>query len=276
MEHNFFIRKRNDGRYEGRINVNSKYKSFYGKTEIEVRKKIEEKINSRIYQISNKKSSKKEARVFTPFELNYFLTCIRSHPMGNLFEFQLNTGLRIGEVLGLQWSDINLLENEVSVIQSLGYKKSVSGRFEKVLSTTKNKKHRKVPLNDNARNILMKINNSSTNSSKFVFCNTSGKVPSRRSIELSLKEIFELMVTQISKDQNKDEIYISLKPFTSHTLRHTFTTIAIDNGISIKVLSEWLGHSSIKVTGDCYGHLLDNTVSKSKDILNSIFKWWSK
>lgn len=49
---------------------------------------------------------------------------------------------------------------------------------------------------------------------------------------------------------------VALPTFTAHCMRHTFATRALEAGIPIKVVSEWLGHSTIRVTADTYLHVL--------------------
>ena len=49
---------------------------------------------------------------------------------------------------------------------------------------------------------------------------------------------------------------VTLPTFTAHSLRHTFATRALEADIPLKVVSEWLGHSTVRVTGDVYSHVL--------------------
>ncbi|WP_096439746.1 tyrosine-type recombinase/integrase [Alteribacter populi] len=55
-------------------------------------------------------------------------------------------------------------------------------------------------------------------------------------------------------------------------MRHTYATLGLSNGVSLKMVSELLGHSTISITADIYGHILDDAKrNASNEIFNSIF-----
>lgn len=63
----------------------------------------------------------------------------------------------------------------------------------------------------------------------------------------------------------------NLQNVTIHTLRHTFATRSIENGVDLKVLQELLGHSTITVTADIYGHVLLPKKREAMDRLKSVY-----
>jgi integrase len=62
------------------------------------------------------------------------------------------------------------------------------------------------------------------------------------------------------------------KGFTFHGLRHTHASYLIASGVPIKVISERLGHSSIAMTMDIYGHLLDGQDEAASDAFDQALK----
>jgi Phage integrase family len=67
-------------------------------------------------------------------------------------------------------------------------------------------------------------------------------------------------------------------PAGLHTLRHSAASVMLTQGVPLKVVSEILGHSSIAITGDVYGHVAPDVSRGVMDILGAAFgdRWWSK
>lgn len=55
-----------------------------------------------------------------------------------------------------------------------------------------------------------------------------------------------------------------------HTLRHSAATAWLENGINLKAVSDLLGHASISITADCYGHVTDATSQTAMDTLSAV------
>lgn len=63
--------------------------------------------------------------------------------------------------------------------------------------------------------------------------------------------------------------------FTFHQFRHAYATACLANGVQIHELSRWLGHASITVTVDTYGHLLPDAWDRGRAALDADFEQWS-
>ena len=59
-----------------------------------------------------------------------------------------------------------------------------------------------------------------------------------------------------AEELHKDINEVEEPNFTLHSLRHTFATRALEQDIPLKVVSDWLGHTTIRITGDIYSHAL--------------------
>lgn len=149
----------------------------------------------------------------------------------------LYTGLRIGELLALEWSDVNLSEAELYVTKSCYDGKDENGQFCRITGTPKTESSRRViPIPKQLIPHLRELKKKSN--SKHVVSD-GAKVITVRSYQRS----FELLL----KKQK-----ISHHGF--HALRHTFATRAIECGMDVKSLSEILGHKNPTITLKRYVH----------------------
>ena len=62
---------------------------------------------------------------------------------------------------------------------------------------------------------------------------------------------------------------VKLEPIGLHAARHTAASVMIAAGVNVKALSEFLGHSSITITLDCYGHLLPGSIAEATTLLDA-------
>ena len=159
----------------------------------------------------------------------------------------LYSGLRIGELLALQWSDIDLAKGILTVSKSCHDGKNGLIIDEPKTTTSR----RMIPLPKQLLPILRSVKKRS-NSSSVVSAN--GNVVSVRSYQRS----FELLLKKLK---------IPHKGF--HSLRHTFATRAIECGMDVKTLSEILGHKNPTVTLNRYAHSL---MEHKTDMMNKLGK----
>lgn len=152
----------------------------------------------------------------------------------------LYTGLRIGELLALEWSDIDLSKAEMRISKACHDGKNNSGKFCRITETPKtSNSNRVIPFPKQLLPMLREMKKKSK--STFVISNSKNSPISVRSYQRS----FELL-------QNK----LGIPHHGFHALRHTFATRAIECGMDIKSLSEILGHKNSSVTLNRYVHSL--------------------
>ena len=152
----------------------------------------------------------------------------------------LYTGLRIGELLALTWSDVDFENEMIYVNKTCHYAKNddgVYGRITDVPKTVSSK--RDIPLPKKLLSILKK--HKMSGKSEFVIEGPSGLPISLRSYQRS----FALL---------QDKLKIKRRGF--HSLRHTFATRALECGMDVKTLSELLGHNDATITLNRYAHSL--------------------
>ena len=159
----------------------------------------------------------------------------------------LYSGLRIGELIALQWSDIDFVKGILTVSKSCH-----DGKDGLIIDEPKTANSRRlIPLPKQLLPILKGIKKKSDSS--FVV-SSNGSFVSVRSYQRS----FELLLKRLN---------IPHKGF--HSLRHTFATRAIEYGMDVKTLSEILGHKNPTVTLNRYAHSL---MEHKADMMNRLGK----
>lgn len=183
------------------------------------------------YTISSPKRDKKIPEVLTVDEVLKIINNLEGNDpikMRNLalIETIYGSGLRVSELLNLKVSDVHLTEKYVKIIG-------------------KGNKERNVPLGDmsinairnyltKARPLLLKADNN------FLFVNQYGKKLSRQG--------FYKLLQKLCSDVNIN------KDISPHTLRHSFATHLLENGVDLKTLQDLLGHEDISTT-QIYTHI---------------------
>ena len=159
----------------------------------------------------------------------------------------LYSGLRIGELMALQWSDIDFAKGILTVSKSCH-----DGKNGLVIDEPKTATSRRViPLPKQLLPILRSVKKRSDSSS---VVSANGSTVSVRSYQRS----FELLLKRLK---------IPHKGF--HSLRHTFATRALECGMDVKTLSEILGHKNPTVTLNRYAHSL---MEHKKEMMNRLGK----
>lgn len=211
-------------------------------------------------QNGNKKRalSAKEQKIFEDFLLNDK----RYNRWRPIFAVMLWTGMRVGEVTGLRWEDIDFEENIISVNHTLVYfNKGGSDGCGYAINTPKTKAgERQIPMLPlvkeaflDERRFQNECNIRSVASidgyTNFVFLNRFGGVYNQGSLNKALQRIIRDCNYKLL-DTGENEIL--LPRFTNHSLRHTFTTRMCEAGVNIKVIQDVLGHADAETTLQIY------------------------
>ena len=190
-------------------------------------------------KIKRPKTSEKPIESFTKAEQKIIEQAVLADKRDKMFGIILclYTGLRIGELLALEWSDIDFTKAELSVTKSCYDGQDENGKSCRITGTPKTESSKRtIPIPKQIIPHLREIKKRST--SKYVVGNGS-KIITVRSYQRS----FELLLQKQK---------ISHHGF--HALRHTFATRAIECGMDVKSLSEILGHKNPTITLKRYVH----------------------
>ena len=194
-----------------------------------------------------------------------FLQAIEGHRLQPYFEFLLNTGMLAGEVHALRWTDIDYEKNKIVIRNGARREKGEAGEKSKiVLGPTKSKRSRTLELEQTVLRILQQQWNLQKKEMRaadyldqgLVFATKRGSFletsSTNRTLNCCIKPKMRILYAQQQGIPVED---VELPKFTLHSLRHTFATRALEADIPLKVVSEWLGHSTVRVTGDIYSHV---------------------
>lgn len=219
---------------------------------------------------------KKERRVMSEEEQMIFLDYAKGSDYEEVYRLALATGLRIGEICALRWSDIDFNNQLLTVNGTLKCFKDTGFFIDTPKSQTS---CRIVPLLPSICKMLKRRKRSQVGTitgrytvrsqwQDLVFLHPGAEYePMRkRTIAYDMDAIVERInhdrKEKLKNKRRRPDVFEHISP---HALRHTFATRALESGIPPKVVQEILGHSSITITLDLYTHVLDKT--KSEEIL---------
>ena len=214
-----------------------------------------------------KNETKSEVMTFTFEEQKLFLKCIEDSRDRGIFNLALGSGLRLGELLGLKWSDIDFFNNEIKVSRSIKRVKcfdndsSCKTKIIEQLPKTKYSE-RKIPIPKATINELKRHRSIIAqeklkagdiyNDNNLVFPNVLGGYIDARNLTKRYKAILK-------------RANIPYRKF--HALRHTYATRLFENGVPLKVIQVLLGHSSMDITANIYTHVLPKEKIRAVDVL---------
>lgn len=207
-------------------------------------------------------------KALTIQEQKIFIDFLKRSNMYNhwypVFAVMLGTGLRVGEVTGLRWCDVDMKEGSISINHTLVYYSHNKSGCAFAVNTPKTRAgERIVPMIESVKEALYlekeyqeEIDIRSVAQvdgfCDFVFVNRFGMVQHQGTLNKALRRIIRDCNQEIIDKAKGDEPLILLPPFSCHTLRHTFTTRLCESGINIKVIQSVLGHADISTTLDIY------------------------
>lgn len=175
-----------------------------------------------------------------------------------VIQFQLFTGMRIGETLALTWDDIDFKKREIDINKTVNY---IKDDFIVGPPKTENA-YRTLGMNNAIYNLL-KLTKKEQNERKkalkdqyedhnLVFSQVTGNYIYRRDINNRLNTI--------KKGTDYEHI-------TVHFLRHSNATLLLNSGVDIKIVSAHLGHNDISTTADIYADVLKSQQQKVAQII---------
>jgi integrase len=206
----------------------------------------------------------KKAVFLSPEQAQTLLEAARGHRLYAAIRIMLSLGLRRGEVSALRWRDIDFERKRLTVNGTLQYLKDL-GRVEGD------------PKSDNARRILP----IPAALLAAIIWHKAAQERERTLLGFGPSE-YVFTATEIDAALNPSNLYHVIKTIingtdlpqdlTPHDLRHSCASFLIAQNIHPKVISAILGHASIRITLDLYGHLFPAQLDEAADAVEGIFE----
>lgn len=206
----------------------------------------------------------REISPFTSDELTQYLVTMKTYYPQHYHYFLClaRTGMREGEALGLYWDDIQFGHDANDAHRFLHVQRTYDAAH-RIFTTPKNSRSRRVDMSQELRAALLELRDrrfdeavlqGTTGLAKVVFCGRQGNPLAQSGLHLIHKRACD---------------HAGLRANRIHDLRHSYATIQLyERHAPIQYVSEQLGHSTIKITVDTYGHPRQGTNIMFADALD--------
>ena len=207
----------------------------------------------------------KEMRPLDEYQVNNFLDAVRDHRFYNLFHLAVNTGMRRSELLGLRWKDIDDLDIYIS--QVLHHR---TGGEIIIEEPKTDKSKRRIDIDPSTAFELVQYRQ---------WKESSGVTCKGDDLIFADLDGTPFKPTTIEKTFRKTLHDLDIQGVRFHDLRHTHASLMLKQNVNPKIIQERLGHSSIMITMDVYGHLMPSmqkeAVLNFADLLKHARDEWS-
>ena len=182
-----------------------------------------------------------------------------------VFYIMLNTGMRVGELTGLRWRDVDFESGFISVNHTLVYynHRDEVGTYYSINTPKTDAGKREIPMIEGVKEAFemeRRYQEENGIESKaridgyddFIFVNRNGDVQHQGTLNKAIKRIARDCNDKVLLETDLDENPILLPSFSCHILRHTFATRLCEAGVNLKVIQDILGHVDVSTTMNIY------------------------
>jgi integrase len=195
-----------------------------------------------------------------------FLSVLPGERLEAAYVVALRLGLRQAEVLGLRWGDVDFEGRTLKVEQTVKRVGRAEGKTELIFSAPKTESSRRLPSMSEPLIVALKAHRARQaeerlaagtrwQANDLVFCTRVGGPIDAAVLWRTFKRLL---------------VKAELPPIRFHDLRHSTASLLFKEGVPMKVISELLGHSSIRITADIYSHLTRGTMDETAATMDRI------
>ena len=231
------------------------------------------------------KKEKKEIRFLSKEEEKIFMETAKDSWYYEMYYVMFHTGLRIGEVGGLRWKDVDFTNECFNIENAFSCMYYESEKTEKLVPLKTQNSYRRIPFIGKVKEMLIRQKQKQNELKKYlkkryraegelediVFCTTMGSPITRYVAEKEVNKVVAEINAEESFNARKEKR--SPKTFDKvypHAIRHTFCSRCFENEISPKVVQQLMGHAHYSTTIDIYTHITKDRyvdeVSKFKNM----------
>ena len=218
------------------------------------------------------KVPKPKIEAFTVDQQRAFEEKAKETYMGDMYIFDLCTGMRLGELLGLKWSDIDFDENLLHIKRTIFKAKDPDNPEDSWHLDFGPPKtpasQRTIPLHQTAIKLLadvfeqQEINKAAAGAAyednDLIFCTKLG----RPQDPINMRRTFYRICDKAG-----------ISGFSPHCLRHTFATRGVDAKVDVRVMQSFLGHANIQETVNTYTHIQPDTARNQMERLANVVNY---
>ena len=217
----------------------------------------------------------KERRFLTQEEQNRFLQQVEDNWYKEMFYIMFLTGMRIGEVGGLKWEDVDFKNKCININRSLSCQYEVGEKTVRLTAPKTHNSYRKIPFmgeaekmflsqkkkQDKIKKELGKRYRSNGELSDLVFVTSMGSPVFRYHAEKEVKKVVKAINEQEAfdsvREQREPHYFEDLYP---HAIRHTFCSRCFQLNMNPKVVQQLMGHQHYSTTIDIYTHVMQDDI----------------
>ncbi|MDD3921532.1 MAG: site-specific integrase, partial [Eubacteriales bacterium] len=215
--------------------------------------------------ISLPRVERRTMQVIQDEDIPRFLEAIKGHRFEALYFVDMFSGVRQGELLGMQWSDVDFQNGTITISKQLQRDREIGGQWRLVSLKTGHNGVRTLTVAPAVMDVLRHVKATQAqwrltlgrewhNDMNLVFTNEYGGHLTGSAVYKALKKIVSS---------------IGLDDIRFHDLRHSFALYALQNGDSLKEVQEAKGHTTITTTMDVYGHFSQQMKEASAERMNT-------
>jgi len=196
------------------------------------------------------------------YQVTQFLVAAQESPYRALYYVAVTTGMRIGEIFGLKWTDLRWGSGELHVQRQV---QRIDGKGNIFVEPKTKAGRRTIRLGENTLQILREHREKQEAwkvEIKGLWKENGLIFPSSRGTPGDS--------SNLRKDYNETLARAGVPKIRFHDLRHTAASLLLNNNVSPIVVSNMLGHSKPSITLDIYGHLISSMQSQAANVMDQL------